>query len=57
MHPDIHLSLHELRAADLRREAARALPRTPVRVRLGWTMVEWGLRLATPEPRRVALAA
>ncbi|HEY9370771.1 hypothetical protein [Streptomyces sp.] len=57
MHSDIHLTLHELHAADLRREAAGALPRTPVRIQLGWKLVEWGLRLATPERARVALAA
>ncbi|MEU8525122.1 MULTISPECIES: hypothetical protein [Streptomyces] len=57
MHSDIHLTLHEMRAADLRQEAAGALPRTSVRVQLGWKLVEWGLRLATPEPRRVVLAA
>jgi hypothetical protein len=52
MHPDIHLTLHHARAAELRAEAGG---RGPVRVRsahslrtrLGWTLVEVGLRLAT----------
>ncbi|MEU6946322.1 hypothetical protein ABZ957_13975 [Streptomyces sp. NPDC046316] len=60
MHPDIHLRLHRLDAAELRRAAAGSLPRTPVRFRLGWALVTWGLRLAVPaEPataRRVTLA-
>ncbi|MGW8765572.1 hypothetical protein ACWGN5_24030 [Streptomyces sp. NPDC055815] len=64
MHADIHLQLHALTAAELRREAAAlrpsATPRAPVlpalRARLGWTLVEWGLRLATPARRPAALA-
>ncbi|WP_406861189.1 hypothetical protein ABZO31_12300 [Streptomyces sp. HUAS MG47] len=61
MHADIHRHLHDLRAAELHREADsfRCLPRTPVRARLGWRLVEWGLRLAAApaEGRRVVLAA
>ncbi|MEV7088714.1 hypothetical protein AB0O07_22985 [Streptomyces sp. NPDC093085] len=56
MHADIHFTLHTLRAAELRSEAAefrpgsRQLPgprrpRTALRVRLGWSLVELGLRL------------
>ncbi|MES4907128.1 MULTISPECIES: hypothetical protein [unclassified Streptomyces] len=69
---DIHLRLHRIRAERLRREALRARsphrPRPPrrssrprrLRSRLGWTLVEVGLRLATPRPRpgqRPGLAA
>ncbi|GAA2453470.1 hypothetical protein [Streptomyces lavendulocolor] len=59
MHPDIHLSLHALRAADLRGRAPRrpAARRRPVRARLGWTLVELGLRLAVAPPPRTAPAA
>ncbi|MEU0188984.1 hypothetical protein ABZ250_03790 [Streptomyces afghaniensis] len=52
MHPDIHLALHHARATELRAEAgalgpvkARSAP--SLRIRLGWTLVEVGLRLAT----------
>ncbi|MEU3185913.1 hypothetical protein ABZ707_17170 [Streptomyces sp. NPDC006923] len=56
MHPDVHLRLHAIRAAGLRREAAghpapgaghssRAGLRARIRTRLGWTLVELGLRL------------
>ncbi|MFI5754442.1 hypothetical protein [Streptomyces sp. NPDC051569] len=50
MHPDIHLVLHTLRAAELRRAATprpapRVAPRTAIRVRVGWLLVELGLRL------------
>ncbi|MEU1668844.1 hypothetical protein ABZ547_35740 [Streptomyces sparsogenes] len=63
---DIHLRLHRIRAERLRHEAPRARPtRSPrharrLRSRLGWTLVEVGLRLATPRPRpapRPGLAA
>ncbi|MER5207707.1 hypothetical protein [Streptomyces sp. NPDC002825] len=61
MHADIHLQLHALTATELRREAAAvrpdAAPRVPVlRARLGWTLVELGLRLATPAHRPATLA-
>ncbi|WP_189554758.1 hypothetical protein [Streptomyces lavendofoliae] len=66
MHPDIHLRLHELRAAEARdlaprRPAARrTVPaRRTVRARLGWTLVELGLRLvaaAAPPPRTAPVA-
>ncbi|NUP39558.1 MAG: hypothetical protein HOY76_21730, partial [Streptomyces sp.] len=57
---DIHLRLHRIRAERLRREALRARarhrprrspPPRRQRSRLGWTLVEVGLRLATPRPR------
>ncbi|MDX3385713.1 hypothetical protein PV682_30250 [Streptomyces niveiscabiei] len=55
-HPDFHLPLHHRRTAELQAEAATHHPRptnTPaLRVRLGWTLVELGLRLAAhPRPR------
>ncbi|EGX58012.1 hypothetical protein SZN_19922 [Streptomyces zinciresistens K42] len=61
MHPSTHLALHHLRAADLRCAAdlhslavtARS-PRT-LRTRLGWTLVEVGLRLAAPSRAAIAL--
>ncbi|MBX9424972.1 MULTISPECIES: hypothetical protein [Streptomyces] len=63
MHADIHHQLHALTAAELHRAADRSvdLPRTPappLRVQIGWRLVELGLRLATPADRRpVTLAA
>ncbi|MFE0653593.1 hypothetical protein ACFVZH_34030 [Streptomyces sp. NPDC059534] len=59
MHADIHLQLHGLHAAELHRQAAATRSRTPLhapaptpalRVQLGWKLVEFGLRLATPGP-------
>ncbi|MER7928807.1 hypothetical protein ABTY96_37715 [Streptomyces sp. NPDC096057] len=54
MHPDTHLALHHTRAIELRaqahahRLAAQARPpRRELRTRLGWTLVELGLRLAS----------
>lgn len=60
LHPETHLALHHARAAELRSEAEAhrlaAAARRPreLRTRIGWTLVEVGLRLAaTP---RVAVA-
>ncbi|MFE6195687.1 hypothetical protein [Streptomyces sp. NPDC057838] len=54
MHPDIHLALHHARAAELRAEAGpRPASRPDLRTRLGWTLVEVGLKLAT-QPRPAA---
>ncbi|MEU1600384.1 hypothetical protein ABZ468_48455 [Streptomyces sp. NPDC005708] len=60
MHPDTHLELHRTRATDLRAEAdahrlaADAGHPRDLRVRLGWTLVEVGLRLAAaPRPATV----
>jgi len=60
MHPETHLALHHARTADLRaqaeahRLAAEARPpRQELRTRLGWTLVELGLRLAAT-PNAVA---
>jgi hypothetical protein len=56
MHPEHHLALHHVRAVELRAEAdayrlavAARQPRD-LRTRLGWALVEVGLRLAaTPK--------
>ncbi|MEU9174087.1 hypothetical protein AB0D34_41055 [Streptomyces sp. NPDC048420] len=59
MHPDTHLALHHARAADLRAEAdayrlaAEAKRPYDIRNRLGWTLIEVGLRLTTPKPALV----
>ncbi|MFJ4646050.1 hypothetical protein ACIP6Q_21230 [Streptomyces bobili] len=65
MHPQTHLALHHVRAVELRAEAdayrlaaAARVPRRSqdlrdLRTRLGWTLVEVGLRLAAP-PRTAA---
>ncbi|MFH0518774.1 hypothetical protein ACHBTE_16580 [Streptomyces sp. M41] len=56
MTPETHLALHRLRAADLQAQAAahrlvlRAKGDRDLRIRLGWTLVEVGLRLVTPKP-------
>ncbi|WP_329328577.1 hypothetical protein [Streptomyces luteogriseus] len=48
MHPDIHLALHHARAAELRAEAGpRPARRHDLRARVGWTLIEVGLKLAT----------
>ncbi|SOR81503.1 MULTISPECIES: hypothetical protein [Streptomyces] len=51
MHPDIHLALHHARATELRAAAGGPRPTARnnhgLRTRLGWTLVEVGLRLAT----------
>ncbi|MFF6981066.1 hypothetical protein ACFZAV_25990 [Streptomyces sp. NPDC008343] len=58
--PETHLSLHHTRAADLRaqadahRLAVRARQPRRLRTRLGWTLVEIGLRLAAPPQPTVA---
>ncbi|MER6097154.1 hypothetical protein ABT154_15120 [Streptomyces sp. NPDC001728] len=62
MHADIHLQLHHLSAAELHRTADRAVEvpsvaSPPLRVQLGWTLVELGLRMVTPAGRPATLAA
>ncbi|GAA2273837.1 hypothetical protein GCM10010234_06250 [Streptomyces hawaiiensis] len=48
MHPDIHLALHHARAAELRGETEpRPAHRPELRTRLGWALIEVGLKLAT----------
>ncbi|MEU6775748.1 hypothetical protein [Streptomyces sp. NPDC046759] len=61
-HPETHLALHRIRATELRaraghyRLAAAVKPPVHLRARLGWTLVELGLRLAAT-PRRTAAIA
>ncbi|MEW2399621.1 hypothetical protein [Streptomyces sp. NPDC046862] len=61
MHIETRLALHNAHLADLRHEAdtyrLAAAVRQPrdLRARLGWTLVEVGLRLASA-PRAVAVA-
>ncbi|WP_369236073.1 hypothetical protein AB5J56_27625 [Streptomyces sp. R21] len=57
MHSETHLQLHHVRAAELRaqadahRLATEAKRPGELRTRLGWTLVEVGLRLAAaPRP-------
>ncbi|WP_432105009.1 hypothetical protein [Streptomyces sp. bgisy091] len=52
MHSDIHLIIHLYRADELRCLTTEfQMPgRTALRQRLGWTMIELGLRLARPAP-------
>ncbi|WP_406148565.1 hypothetical protein [Streptomyces sp. NBC_01012] len=51
MHSDTHLLLHSYRSAELQREAAEFTPTRPgLRHRMGWTLVELGLRLAQSGP-------
>ncbi|MFD5099885.1 hypothetical protein [Streptomyces albidochromogenes] len=63
MHPDTHLRLHHQRAAELRAQAAeydrvrRPGSGRTLRTRLGWIMVEVGLRLAQHPPARSARIA
>ncbi|WP_405595072.1 hypothetical protein [Streptomyces sp. NBC_01092] len=60
MDPETHRALHRIRAAELHAQAAAhrlaARTRQPydIRSRLGWTLVELGLRLATPRPPALA---
>ncbi|MGI5195058.1 hypothetical protein ACQEVY_15700 [Streptomyces sp. CA-288835] len=64
MYPETHLVLHHARAAELRAEAdayrlavAARRPGRPrgLRTRLGWTLVEVGLRLAAAPKAAVAV--
>ncbi|HET6360246.1 hypothetical protein [Streptomyces sp.] len=60
MHPDVHLQLHSIRAAELRREAAGVAlrpRRAPIRTQLGLVLVELGLWLMKPPARRQARVA
>ncbi|MFE2978727.1 hypothetical protein [Streptomyces sp. NPDC059258] len=46
MHADVHHLLHTIESAELRSKAGEfPLPRTSLRTRVGWTLVEVGLRL------------
>ncbi|MEV6765317.1 hypothetical protein AB0N16_32695 [Streptomyces sp. NPDC051105] len=61
MHPETHLALHHARTAELRaaaeahRLAVQARSPRPLRTRVGWTLVEVGLRLAAPAPASAPL--
>ncbi|MBD0839411.1 MULTISPECIES: hypothetical protein [unclassified Streptomyces] len=61
MHPETHLALHHVHAAELRAEAdayrLAAAARHPrdLRTRLGWALVGAGLRLATAPKTAAAL--
>ncbi|WP_046733432.1 hypothetical protein [Streptomyces humi] len=61
MHPETHLALHHTRTAELHAEAEthrlarEAKPERELRARIGWTLVEIGLRLATPVPTSAPL--
>ena len=61
MHPEIHVALHHVRAAELRTEAdayrLAAAARRPrdLRTRFGWALVEVGLRLATAPKAAAAI--
>lgn len=55
MHPDIHLLLHHARATELQRAAPLRKRRPRLRTQLGWTLVEFGLRMvSSSEPSRPA---
>ncbi|MFF1459894.1 hypothetical protein [Streptomyces sp. NPDC058330] len=57
MHHDIHAMLHTYRSAELRQEAAEfRAPRPRILNRMGWTMVELGLRLTQERPAPVRAA-
>ncbi|SBU93540.1 hypothetical protein YW5DRAFT_04412 [Streptomyces sp. Ncost-T6T-1] len=46
MHADVHHLLHTIGSAELHSRAGEfRLPRTGLRTRVGWTLVEVGLRL------------
>lgn len=61
MHPENHLALHHARTAELRAEAdayrLAAAARRPrdLRTRLGWALVEVGLRLAAAPKAAAAI--
>ncbi|GGY96947.1 hypothetical protein [Streptomyces nitrosporeus] len=60
MHHHVHLMLHTYRSAELLAEAdrSRALASPPgLRGRMGWALVEIGLRLAQGRPVPAARAA
>ncbi|MFD4127094.1 hypothetical protein ACFXKK_31905 [Streptomyces globisporus] len=54
MHADVHHLLHTIEAAELHSRASEfRLPRAGLRTRVGWTLVEVGLRL-TAQGREAA---
>ncbi|MET9767894.1 hypothetical protein [Streptomyces sp. NPDC006415] len=57
MHADVHHLLHAAESAELHSKAVEfRLPRTSLRTRVGWTLVEVGLRL-TAQSREAAATA
>ncbi|MFG2767010.1 hypothetical protein [Streptomyces rubiginosohelvolus] len=57
MHADVHHLLHTVASAELRSTAGEfRLPRTSLRARVGWALVEVGLRL-TAQSRDAAATA
>ncbi|MET7415738.1 hypothetical protein [Streptomyces rubiginosohelvolus] len=58
MHADVHHLLHTVASAELRSRAVEfRLPRTSLRTRVGWTLVEVGLRLTAQGRDAAALRA
>ena len=61
MHPETHLALHHARATELRAEAhahrlaAAGRRRRDLRTRVGWALVEVGLRLTAAPKARAAV--
>ncbi|MFJ5719739.1 hypothetical protein [Streptomyces sp. NPDC093149] len=61
MHSDTHLLLHDQRSAELRQRATDfdlvpADPRASLRARLGWLLVESGLRIMPRSPDHPSIA-
>lgn len=57
MHADVHHLIHTARASELHDGAtAFRLPRTSLRSRVGWTLVEVGLRLTQSRDTATATA-
>ncbi|MEV8347126.1 hypothetical protein [Streptomyces niveus] len=55
---DIHLQLHTIRATELRTRAAMYRPQNQLlRLRLGWLLVELGLRLVQHPARSPRIRA
>lgn len=51
MHSDIHSLLHTYHSAELHRDATAIRPvRQGLKTQVGWTMVEFGLRLVQERP-------
>lgn len=62
MHPDNHLRLHRLRSTELQEQAQEfglvpAPSRTGLRTRLGWALVDLGLRVLPRHPVGASAAA
>ncbi|MFD7491382.1 hypothetical protein ACFV8T_03040 [Streptomyces sp. NPDC059832] len=62
MHSDTHLLLHSLHSSELREQAtefrlAPTASHTGLRTRLGWALVDLGLRILPRHPGRTPFAA